>query len=475
MKLFWKQFIIMVCFIIAAFMIFGNIIVHTSFQMTLDRETERSIEETKIFQYALLASLEGLPKEYQAIDMAVAEIAKSIQQSLETGQNTIIIYNDDKEIIYQNKNLKGKLIDIDRKGKTGIWQISELEGGYYLETLSEVKSSEGNYYLEINKNISFVYEERERLYDSYRMALTIVFAIFSLLSLAFSISFTRPISRLSDATREFAKGNYKSRVKEKGNDEVSVLIHDFNQMAGELENNIKQLEKNAKQQEEFTAAFSHELKTPLTSIIGYADMLRSMQLSEEDLALSADYIFRQGKRLERLALKMMELSYVDKQEIIMQEIQVKELAGQVEEMTRGLLEKEKIKFTVEVEEGVVYGDADLLQSLFSNLIDNGRKACAENGEIILKGRKIKHGYEFYLKDNGHGMPEEEIEKITEAFYMIDKSRARKEGGAGIGMALCQKIINLHHAEWKIESRVEKGTEVTVIFPEVYLKETIKHK
>lgn len=473
MKLFWKQFITMVCFIIVAFMIFGNIIVYTSFQMIRNREIERSIEEIKIFQYALLASLEGLPKEYQATDMAAVEIVKSIQQSLEMRQNTIIIYNDDKEIIYQNKELKGQLIDVDRKGKTSIWQISEMEGSYYLETLSEVKSSVGSYYLEMNKNIGFIYEEREKLYDSYKMALAVVFVIFMLLSLLFSMSFTRPIRRLSFATREFAKGNYKSRVKEKGNDEVAVLIHDFNQMADELENNIKQLEENARQQEEFIVGFSHELKTPLTSIMGYADMLRSMNLSEEDSVLSADYIFKQGKRLERMALKMMELSYIDKQDITIQEIKVGELVEQIKKMTKELLQKKSVKFTVQAEDGVIYGDADWLLSLFSNLIDNGRKACKEDGEIILKGRKKENGYEFCVKDNGEGMPEEEVGKITEAFYMIDKSRARKEGGAGMGMALCKKIIKLHHAEWKIESHLGKGTEITIIFSKACLEKISK--
>lgn len=464
MKLFWKQFITMVCFVIAAFMIFGNIIVATSFQMTLDRETKRSIEEIKIFQYALLASLEGVSKEYQATDTAVAEIAKSIEKSLETGKNTIIIYNNEKEIIYQNGNAKGNLIDANRKGRTTIWQISKRTENYYLEALSEVKSSVGNFYLEFNKNISFVYEERERLYSSYKMTLIIVFVIFALLSFLFSLSFTKPIRRLSDAAREFAKGNYKRRVKEKGNDEVAVLLHDFNRMAEELENNIKQLEENAKRQEEFTAAFSHELKTPLTSIIGYADMLRSMKLSEEEAFLSADYIFRQGKRLERLALKMMELSYMDKQDIVMQKIQISELIGQVKEMTRELLEKKKIRFTVKIEDAFVYGDADLLQSLFSNLIDNGRKACKEGGTIMLEGRKTGNRYEISITDNGHGIPKEEIGKITEAFYMVDKSRARKEGGAGMGMALCKKIIKLHKAEWTINSEPGKGTIVRVLFP-----------
>lgn len=464
MRLFWKQFITMVCFIIVAFMVFGNIIVYISFQMTLDREVERSLEEIKIFQYALLASLEGLPKEYQATDMAVADIVTSIQQSLESNKNIVIVYNEEKKNIYQNSSYHSKLITMDRKGNSGVWQISKDKNNHYLESLFQVKSSVGTYYLEINRNIEYVYEEREILYHNYKMALIITFFVFAILSFVFSMSFVRPIQRLSNATREFANGNYKSRVKRRGNDEVAVLMDDFNQMAEQLENNIWELEENARRQEEFTEAFSHELKTPLTSIIGYADMLRSMKLSEEDTVMSADYIFKQGKRLERLALKMMELSYVDKQELVMQKISVKVLIKQIEEMTKELLQNKKIRLSIETEDGFIYGDADLLQSLFSNLIDNARKACNEKGKIILKGENIENGYQIFLKDNGYGMAEEEIEKITEAFYMVDKSRARKEGGAGMGMALCEKIIKRHHAEWKIESKLGEGTEITILFP-----------
>lgn len=110
MKLFWKQFITMMCFIIMSFMIFGNIMVHTAFQTTMNRAKEQGIEEMKIFQYALVASLEGLPKEYQATDIAVAEIAKSIQQSLNNTQDGMIIYNKDNKIIYQSSQYKSKLI-----------------------------------------------------------------------------------------------------------------------------------------------------------------------------------------------------------------------------------------------------------------------------------------------------------------------------------------------------------------------------
>lgn len=463
MKLFWKQFITMMCFLILAFMLFGNILIHTFFQMTLSRETKRGIEEIEMFQYALLASLEGLPDDYQAIELAITEIAKSIQKNLENPQNMVTIYDEKKRILYQNKKYKSKLIQKKEKPFSEIWQISKQDGKHYLEILFLVKGEFGTYYLETDRSIEYVYTEREQLYDSYKLVLIVISIFLAVLSFLFSVRLTNPIRRLSYATRAFADGNYKSRVKEKGNDEVADLMTDFNQMADQLENNIWQIQENARKQEEFTEAFSHELKTPLTSIIGYADMLRSRKLSGEDVVMSADYIFHQGKRLERLAWKMLELTYLDKQKITLQKLSVRELALYVETSTQKLLQEKNITLKKQVMDGTICGDMDLLQSLFFNLIDNARKACSQNGTILLSGKALPDSYQFFVQDDGYGIPEEEISKITEAFYMVDKSRARKEGGAGIGMALCQKIVSLHHAEWKIESKPEDGTKITITF------------
>lgn len=463
MKLFWKQFIAMMCVIILSFMIFGNILMHMAFQTMINQETEQSIEEIKIYQYALVASLEGLPAGYQATDMAVAQIAMSLKKSLINDKDAVILYNNKKKAVYQNGSYQSELVEKIGENTSGAWQIIEREGHYYLETLCRIQSSMGEYMLEIHRNIDYIYQSRDRLYDRYMVALILVSAIFTVVISFLSMHFTRPIRRLSQVTQAFAGGNFKSRVKEKGNDEVAMLGRDFNRMAGQLEANIWELEENARRQEEFTEAFSHELKTPLTSIIGYADMLRSQELSEEEISLSANYIFQQGKRLERLAFKMMELTYVNKQEMQFQKINVRGFMEYVLSMAERLLQAKGIYFEFEAEEGFVYGDLDLLSSLFLNLIDNSRKACDIGGEILWIGQRTEDGYCFILKDNGQGIPADEIQKITEPFYMVDKSRARKEGGAGMGMALCQVIIKCHHAKWEIQSRLGEGTEIRVRF------------
>ena len=238
----------------------------------------------------------------------------------------------------------------------------------------------------------------------------------------------------------------------------------FNHMADTLEHTMTELEEDARRQEDFTAAFAHELKTPLTSVIGYADMLRSQSMSAEDRMLSADYIFQQGKRLERLSYKLMELVGMKKGEIRRQRIVMPDLAERIKELTSEILKKKQITLYVQVKPGVIYGDVDLIISLLSNLIDNARKACETGGTIWLMGEETIEGYLIFVQDDGHGIPVEEIHKITEAFYMVDKSRARKEGGAGIGMTLCKRIVELHEASWKISSEVGKGTRVAITFP-----------
>ena len=98
------------------------------------------------------------------------------------------------------------------------------------------------------------------------------------------------------------------------------------------------------------------------------------------------------------------------------------------------------------------------------MLDNATKAVEENGFILLKGSCVGNEYEIKIVDNGRGIPKEEISRITEAFYMVDKSRSRKEGGAGIGMALCKQIVELHHGTMQIDSKLGEGTVIRLHFP-----------
>ena len=227
---------------------------------------------------------------------------------------------------------------------------------------------------------------------------------------------------------------------------------------------MQEKELEAKQKEDFTAAFAHELKTPLTSIIGYADMLNTMELTEEEQREAYYYIYSQGKRLESLSHKLLELVSLNRNEWQKQPIRTRLLEEDIRATMRPIFQKRKIKGKVDMEGAVLYGDKELLLSLFYNLMDNASKAVAEGGFVLLKGRKTGNAYEIKVVDNGMGIPKQEIARITEAFYMVDKSRSRKEGGAGIGLSLCKEIIELHEGIMEIVSNPGEGTVIRLIFP-----------
>ena len=123
------------------------------------------------------------------------------------------------------------------------------------------------------------------------------------------------------------------------------------------------------------------------------------------------------------------------------------------------MEKESVNLCVEAEPGYLMADMDLLKSVIFNLADNARKATSEKEDayINIKGKKTKEKYIISVTDNGSGIPKEEVDKITEAFYMVDKSRAREQGGAGLGLALCKQIMEVHEGTMEIISKEGEGT------------------
>ena len=313
-------------------------------------------------------------------------------------------------------------------------------------------------------DVTETYTVRQTQQRAYHTTFLILVAFGAAVAWVTSYLLTRQLGTLSRASRELARGNLGYRAPVRSRDEVGQLAADFNRMAGQLERNVNRIQETMALQERFMADFSHEMKTPMTSIIGYADMLNSYELTEQERGEATYYIFSQGKRLESLSHKLLELVGMDRQEMEFKRILTRDLEENIRDTMRIPFERKGIRGKINLEKGVIWGDRDLLLSLLYNLLDNAVKAVEEGGFILMKGRKLPQGYEIKVVDNGRGIPQEEIARITEAFYMVDKSRSRKEGGAGIGMALCQKIITLHQGELKIDSKLGEGTVIRLYFP-----------
>ena len=230
----------------------------------------------------------------------------------------------------------------------------------------------------------------------------------------------------------------------------------------ELERSIENLENVASRREEFIGSFAHELKTPLTAIIGYADMLRSKDMNPKSRFTAAGYIFSEGKRLEALSLKLMDIIVAGKQEFEPKKFEVGYFIRSIAAVTVPSLSNDGLTLDLRWDPGTIEVEPDLFKTLMINLVDNARKASKKGDVVELFGKAEDGGYALYVRDHGRGMPAEELSRITEPFYMIDKSRSRAQNGAGLGLALCQRIAELHGTKLEYESELGKGTTVRIL-------------
>ena len=464
MKFFWKIFFSFTAIITLVFSIFGIWLISQTFENSLNKEIEEGNRENRMFQFAFEVNMNSLSETYRT-EKIVKALTESVVNNLDKDEYSYKLYRDNRYLIYENQDIRlengliEKLTDADCA-----YQVMESEGKRYLIFVCKSVIGGRNYFLESAKDITSLYEERDSFYSQYRVVMLSLILVAGVVIFVVSRYLTRSVASLSDTTKRFAKGDYDIRADVYSEDEIGTLAQDFNSMADNLTQKMDELKDNARRQEDFTASFAHELKTPLTSIVGYADMLRTMDLDKQETVEAANYIYSQGKRLESLSFKLLDLIVTQNGKIELKPLSCKMLSTEAVRITNKSLGDKSITLAADVEEGMVYGEKDLLISLLVNLIDNARKALPREGRIWLTGKITDGGYIFKIRDNGCGMPESEIHKVTEAFYMVDKSRSRKEGGAGLGLTLCSRIVTLHHAVWKIESKAGEGTTVTIILP-----------
>lgn len=191
------------------------------------------------------------------------------------------------------------------------------------------------------------------------------------------------------------------------------------------------------------------------------DLLRSQVLTPDEQMDAANYIFSEGKRLEALGLKLLDMLSLDQSKLQLVPASPADLvAGLLEHLKRVYAQK-GIALQYRTAEGTCFLEPDLFKTLLVNLMDNARKALDNGGYIYVWQEMLPDGCRVRVLDNGRGIPPEALAHLTEAFYRVDKSRSRAQGGAGLGLSLCNEIVQLHGGTMQFESRVGNGTVVTV--------------
>ena len=236
-------------------------------------------------------------------------------------------------------------------------------------------------------------------------------------------------------------------------------------MAETVEQKISDLEETARRREMLLGALTHEMKTPMTAIIGYSGSLLSMPLTEEGRLEAAHEIHEAAKRTERLSQKMMQLISMQENPVrLNRTINAEELIEKVIAAMTPAAKEKQIELQTVLEADTLTGDPDLLFSLLTNFIDNAIKASPENTAIRLTADTSNSLQTVTVIDQGSGIPADKITLVTEPFYRVDKARSRKLGGAGLGLSLCQMIAQAHGGRLEIQSEVGKGTTISMVWP-----------
>ncbi|MEE5991317.1 MAG: HAMP domain-containing sensor histidine kinase, partial [Lachnospiraceae bacterium] len=336
-------------------------------------------------------------------------------------------------------------------------------GKTYIAYYSTFVRNGSKFTLVTYSDITHVLEDNNVLRKRYFIMYLIVLSCGTVFALVFSLHLTRPVDRLTEAGERFAGGDYSARITKIPNDELGRLSEVYNSMADTIQLKIEDLNLSVKQKEDFIRAFAHETKTPMTGIIGYADLIYQDRLEGNERKEAAGVILGEGMRLQALSLKLLDIMTLGNENILMEEMNTTEMAHDLENTVRIKAEEKGVEVQCLVEDEYIYVDYDLFKTVLINLADNSIKAGAK--VINIRGFRKEYDYIFEVKDDGIGIPASELHRVKEAFYMVDKSRSRKEHGAGLGLSLAERIMTLHKGSLEIESVEGEGTVVRLTLPD----------
>ena len=269
----------------------------------------------------------------------------------------------------------------------------------------------------------------------------------------------KPINQLNEATKKVASGNFDIELATEREDEIGALTNNFNLM-------VKELKVNENFQREFIDNVSHEIKTPFSSIEGFAKLLKDKNLTDEEREEYTNIIIEESERVTNISTKMLKLSKLQNQNFISNKSEFN-ISEQIRRCIAVLEQKWKgknIEFNVSLKEQIFLGDEDLIYQVWLNIIENAIKFSKDNSQIDIKVSGNDDCICVKIRDYGTGMTEDEKSKIFDRFYQIDKSHS--QNGSGLGLSIVKRILELSDGKINVESEKGKGTTFIVELPKV---------
>lgn len=442
MRLFHKIFLCFVVLFSITFQVAGFFLLHFAFENAMDQEEKYALQGYQYNKFVLQSQM-------------LTETTYDVRQF----STNVGILRMDGQTLFQN--LRGKKQWNPDDKDTICFKTYESGGRFYFYVYGGVKQKDQTLYLISETDITQIVERQRQEQAFFHKVFLLILALAFPIIWVLSKCFTKNIELVSSGAKQIAAGDYSQRIAVFGKDEIGELAENFNRMAHTVEQKVHELSDQAKAKEDFVANFAHELKTPMTSVIGYADMIYHKDLPREQVKCAAEYILNEALRLEVLSQKLMDLFVLQTQDFTFERTNLQEFFSDLKDILEMICYKRGAEVTLEIESGEVSLDYDLCKAMIMNIVDNSLKA--ECRSIRITGCCQEGGYRLCIADDGKGIPPQELSRVTEAFYMVDKSRSRKQHGAGLGMALVAKIAEIHGAELELDSDGLTGTAVALLF------------
>lgn len=412
------------------------LVVTRSFALTMERERARALGEEAAIARAL------------TLETAEGNVGRSTASTLQTryGSNELTIY-----LLQNGETITGEALPTVQKLPELLnteTRATLLDG--VSERLLIAHALDGEITLLTALDVSPVYALRRELLQGAAALGLIGLALAGALAIWISGVLTRPLSQLADAAAKLADGDYAAPLPAAKNDEMNALIRAFSRMSAAIDERETALRTQAEERQALIDALAHEMRTPLTAILGGARLLQQSRLSGSQQSELLDTMAREASRLSTMDERLLLLTRLDHEAPAFAPFDSQAMAREALSVYDGV--------RLEGDDAVFVGERELTILLLRNLVVNAQRAGGK--EAV---RVTLHPDGFDVTDYGCGMTKEQIARAFEPFYKADKARTRSAGGAGLGLPLCRKIARLHHGELHIESEIGRGTRVCYRF------------
>ncbi|MCR5735258.1 MAG: cell wall metabolism sensor histidine kinase WalK [Lachnospiraceae bacterium] len=403
--------------------------------------------------------------------LSTQEVSDQLE-AIDTFTSSIIwIINKDGEILYNSRGLDQETEPtlIEEFDPTDTGNRNYMTGSFYgqfdEEMLSVFSPINSGFkimgYVVIHTPMSDIIKRRDDVLSIFYISLAIMFALSLIILFVFTFTVFIPIKRISRVTKEYAAGNLDYKLELNSRDEIGELSDSLNYMAARLK-------RTEDDQKKFIANVSHDFRSPLTSIRGYLEAMVDGTIPEDLHEKYIKIVLNETDRLTKLTGSLLMLNNLSTKGMMLEksDFDINKVIKRTAETFEGICKKKKIRFKLVLTGTDMFVNADLgkIQQVLYNLIDNAIKFSDQNSTIKVETTEKNETVFVSVKDNGIGIPKDDIKHIFDRFYKSDSSRGKDKKGTGLGLSIVKEIINAHEENINVISTEGAGSEFIFTLP-----------